>query len=94
MTRLFPVLAVNSSIVWRAVPASQAGLPAWCPGKSLAALTERPRLCGGQESKRNQLKDFVNIAGPLGVTHFLILTATETAAYLRVAKTPQVRRRV
>ena len=54
--------------------------------------TEGPRLCGGQESKRNQLKDFVNIAGPLGVTHFLILTATETAAYLRVAKTPQVRR--
>lgn len=57
-------------------------------------LPERPRLCGGQESKRNQLKDFVNIAGPLGVTHFLILTATETAAYLRVARTPQVRRRV
>lgn len=55
-------------------------------------LSERPGLCGGQESKRNQLKDFVNIAGPLGVTHFLILTATETAAYLRVAKTPQVRR--
>ncbi len=44
---------------------------------------------GAQESKRNQLKDFVNIAGPLGVTHFLILTATETAAYLRVAKTPR-----
>ncbi|KAK9840668.1 hypothetical protein WJX81_008651 [Elliptochloris bilobata] len=42
-----------------------------------------------RESKRNQLKDFVNIAGPLGVTHFLILTATETAAYLRIAKTPR-----
>ena len=44
-----------------------------------------------QESKRNQLKDFVNIAGPLGVAHFLILTATETAAYLRIAKTPRAR---
>jgi hypothetical protein len=43
-----------------------------------------------QESKRNQMKDFVNIAGPLGVTHFLMLTATENASYLRVAKSPQV----
>lgn len=39
-----------------------------------------------KESKRNQLKDFVNVAGPLGVTHFLILTATHNASYLRVAK--------
>ncbi|KAI7836036.1 hypothetical protein COHA_010067 [Chlorella ohadii] len=42
-----------------------------------------------KESKRNQLKDFVNVAGPLGVTHFLILTATHNASYLRVAKTPR-----
>ena len=33
----------------------------------------------------------MDIAGPLGVSHFLILTATENAAYLRVAKTPRVR---
>lgn len=43
-----------------------------------------------KESKRNVLKDFVHIAGPLGVTHFMILTATENASYLRVAKTPRV----
>ena len=43
-----------------------------------------------QESKRNVLKDFVHIAGPLGVTQFLILTATENACYLRIAKTPRV----
>ena len=43
-----------------------------------------------QESKRNVLKDFVHIAGPLGVTQFLILTATENACYLRVAKAPRV----
>ncbi|PRW21095.1 Peter Pan [Chlorella sorokiniana] len=42
-----------------------------------------------KESKRNQLKDFVHVAGPLGVTHFLILTATHNASYLRVAKTPR-----
>lgn len=43
-----------------------------------------------QESKRNVLKDFVHIAGPLGVTQFLILTATENACYLRIAKAPRV----
>jgi ribosome biogenesis protein SSF1/2 len=43
-----------------------------------------------QESHRNHLRDFVDIAGPLGVSHFLILTATEKAAYLRLAKTPRV----
>ena len=43
-----------------------------------------------QESKRNSLKDFVHVAGPLGVTHMLLLTATETACYLRVAKSPRV----
>ena len=30
------------------------------------------------------------MAGPLGVTHMLLLTATETACYLRVAKSPRV----
>jgi ribosome biogenesis protein SSF1/2 len=40
------------------------------------------------------LRDFVDIAGPLGVSHFLMLTATDNAAYLRVAKTPRVSRPV
>ena len=44
-----------------------------------------------QESNRNHLRDFVDIAGPLGVSHFLILTATANAAYLRLVKTPRVR---
>lgn len=43
-----------------------------------------------RESKRNTLKDFLSVAGPLGVSHFLILTATEKSTYLRVAKTPRV----
>lgn len=42
-----------------------------------------------KEKKRNNLKDFFNVAGPMGVTHFLILSKTETAPYLRVARTPQ-----
>ncbi len=43
-----------------------------------------------QESKKNMLKDFVNVAGPLGVTHFVILTATQGSCYMRVAKSPRV----
>ncbi|GLU07380.1 hypothetical protein SLE2022_243400 [Rubroshorea leprosula] len=42
-----------------------------------------------KEKKRNNLKDFLNVAGPMGVTHFLTLSKTDTAPYLRVAKTPQ-----
>ena len=42
-----------------------------------------------QEKKRNSLKDFLNVAGPMGVTHFLILSKTATAPYLRVGRTPQ-----
>lgn len=42
-----------------------------------------------QEKKRNNLKDFLNVAGPMGVTHFLMFSKTESAPYLRVARTPQ-----
>eukprot|EP00890_Picochlorum_soloecismus_P000274 jgi/Picsp_1/1247/NSC_04728-R1_peter pan-like protein len=42
-----------------------------------------------RESKRNVLKDFVHVAGPLGVTHFLMLSATQNASYLRIAKSPR-----
>ncbi|KIY97428.1 Peter Pan-like protein [Monoraphidium neglectum] len=42
-----------------------------------------------RESKRNQMKDFVSVAGPLGVSHFMILTATDSSSYLRVAKAPR-----
>lgn len=42
-----------------------------------------------KEKKRNNLRDFLNVAGPMGVTHFLILSKTKTSPYLRVATTPQ-----
>ncbi|XP_057549180.1 peter Pan-like protein isoform X2 [Amaranthus tricolor] len=42
-----------------------------------------------KEKKRNNIKDFLNVAGPMGVTHFLILSKTHTAPFLRVAKIPQ-----
>lgn len=42
-----------------------------------------------KEKRRNTIRDFLNISGPMGVTHFLILSKTPTAPYLRVANTPQ-----
>lgn len=37
-------------------------------------------------------QDFVAVAGPLGVSHFLVLSATEQGGrYLRLAKPPRVR---
>lgn len=41
-----------------------------------------------KEKKKNTLKDFVHVAGPLGVTHLLIISSTENAPYLRVARCP------
>lgn len=42
-----------------------------------------------KEKRRNNLKDFLNVAGPMGVTHFLILSKPKSVPHLRVAKTPQ-----
>ncbi|XP_059475797.1 protein Peter pan [Neocloeon triangulifer] len=39
-----------------------------------------------KERKRNSLKDFVSIAGPLHVSHLNIFTQTEMAIYLKVAR--------
>jgi ribosome biogenesis protein SSF1/2 len=36
------------------------------------------------------LRDFVSVAGPLGVTHFVMLTATENSSYLKLSKAPRV----
>ncbi|KAL5219504.1 hypothetical protein ABZP36_020188 [Zizania latifolia] len=42
-----------------------------------------------KEKKRNNLKDFLNVAGPLGVTHFVILSNPKSSPHLRFAKSPQ-----
>ncbi|XP_026532155.1 suppressor of SWI4 1 homolog [Notechis scutatus] len=38
--------------------------------------------------KKNSLKDFVTIAGPLGVTHFLVFTKNPTSINLRLLRLP------
>ncbi|GIL97172.1 hypothetical protein Vretimale_2907, partial [Volvox reticuliferus] len=42
-----------------------------------------------KESRRNTLRDFVSVAGPLGVTHFVMMSATENSSYLKLSKTPR-----
>ncbi|XP_010938387.1 peter Pan-like protein [Elaeis guineensis] len=42
-----------------------------------------------KEKKRNNIKDFLNVAGPMGVTHFLMLSNPKSVPHLRVARTPQ-----
>ncbi|PKA59597.1 Peter Pan-like protein [Apostasia shenzhenica] len=41
-----------------------------------------------KEKKRNNLKDFLDVAGPMGVTHFLLLSKPKSLPHLRVARTP------
>ncbi|KAK8933640.1 Peter Pan-like protein [Platanthera zijinensis] len=42
-----------------------------------------------KEKRRNNLKDFLDVAGPMGVTHFLMLSKPKSVPHLRVARTPQ-----
>ena len=42
-----------------------------------------------QVTKSNTLRDLVEAAGPLHVTHLLSLTKTDIAPYLRVMRTPR-----
>ena len=49
-----------------------------------------PGTAAGLKARRsNTLKDFVHVAGPLGVTHFLMLSSTDQSHYLRVARVPR-----
>ncbi|KAL1935023.1 hypothetical protein VTP01DRAFT_4163 [Rhizomucor pusillus] len=42
-----------------------------------------------KERRTNRLKDFVAVAGELGVTHFLIFSRTETNTNLRICRVPR-----
>lgn len=42
-----------------------------------------------QERNTNRLRDFVAVAGPLGVTHFVILSRTDHGTNLRIARVPR-----
>eukprot|EP01129_Flabellula_baltica_P008164 TRINITY_DN3221_c0_g1_i1.p1 TRINITY_DN3221_c0_g1~~TRINITY_DN3221_c0_g1_i1.p1 ORF type:complete len:409 (+),score=124.54 TRINITY_DN3221_c0_g1_i1:31-1257(+) len=42
-----------------------------------------------KSKKRNTLKDFVSVAGPLGISQFLIFSATNVGTYMKVGRVPQ-----
>ncbi|EAK89507.1 S.cerevisiae Ssf2p/drosophila peter pan like protein that has an IMP4 domain at its N-terminus and is involved in rRNA processing [Cryptosporidium parvum Iowa II] len=41
-----------------------------------------------QENKHNKIKDFVSIAGPLGISHILAVSQTASGAYIRLIVLP------
>ncbi len=57
--------------------------------QDLRKLMSPNTATGLKQHRKNVLKDFVHVAGPLGVTHFLLLSATEHASYLRIGKSPR-----
>ena len=42
-----------------------------------------------KERKRGTLKDYVSVAGPLGITHMLMLSKTNSSVNLRVGRVPR-----
>jgi Brix domain len=42
-----------------------------------------------EERHSNRLKDYLTMAGPLGVTHLLLISRTELGTHLRIARTPR-----
>lgn len=39
--------------------------------------------------RNNNLRDFMNVAGPLGVSHFVVATAAATGSHLRIMRIPR-----
>ncbi len=46
-------------------------------------------FCYYQTRKKNVLKDFVSVAGPLNVSHFLMFSKTDIATNLRIVRLPR-----
>lgn len=57
--------------------------------KDIRTLMSPNTAANLREHRKNTVRDFIEVAGPLGISHLLILTATQTASYLRMAKTPR-----
>ncbi|KAJ1917731.1 rRNA-binding ribosome biosynthesis protein [Mycoemilia scoparia] len=42
-----------------------------------------------KERKSNKIRDYVNVAGPLGVSHFMMFSQTDVGTNLRIARLPR-----
>eukprot|EP00455_Lapot_gusevi_P041453 TRINITY_DN4804_c0_g1_i5.p1 TRINITY_DN4804_c0_g1~~TRINITY_DN4804_c0_g1_i5.p1 ORF type:complete len:425 (-),score=88.96 TRINITY_DN4804_c0_g1_i5:34-1308(-) len=65
-------------------------------GRSVASLVKDVRkimlpytAVNLQESRRNKLRDFIDVAGPIGVTHFMIFSKSDLGTNLRVIRCPR-----
>ncbi|KAJ1675803.1 rRNA-binding ribosome biosynthesis protein [Spiromyces aspiralis] len=65
-------------------------------GRSVAALVRdfrqvmEPNTASQlRERASNKIRDYVNIAGPLGVTHFMMFSQTDVGTNLRIARLPR-----
>ncbi|XP_050297428.1 protein Peter pan [Anthonomus grandis grandis] len=57
--------------------------------KDFRRVTEPFTASSLKERKRNTIKDFVSIAGPLHVTHLSIFSRTELGMYLKIMRLPR-----
>ncbi|KAJ1559407.1 hypothetical protein HK405_010758 [Cladochytrium tenue] len=57
--------------------------------RDLRRIMEPHTASNLQERKGNRLKDFVQVAGPLHVTHLLLLSRSDTHVNLRVGRLPR-----
>jgi len=42
-----------------------------------------------KENKTNKLKDFVQVSGQLGISHFIMLSSSDANKYLKICRTPR-----
>lgn len=66
------------------------------PGGNIIELTQDFRkvmepytAASLKERRRNTIKDFVSVAGPLHVSHMCIFTCTELGMYLKIGRLPR-----
>lgn len=57
--------------------------------KDLRKVMEPFTASSVQVKKRNSVKDFISVSGPLHVSHLLIVTNTQVGPYLRIMRTPK-----
>lgn len=42
-----------------------------------------------KDKRNNSVKDFIKIAAPLGVSHFMFFTSTENSTHMKIARLPR-----
>lgn len=59
------------------------------PNTAIHLTENKCALCARLISRSNSIRDFVNIAGPFGVTHIILLSKGKNNPSMRIACFPQ-----